>query len=143
MKLVIILKLCITVAVFLFGCSSKEADIQQHYRPAVYKNVERIFMHSRNEYTILYYADSERIELLSKAFVIDLCLEAGNVKFVTDISQEHYNLVSLLEKQEDVTCWHCCGNALRVEMHIHSTADINGAGWSRGKFGSGQTNVIE
>ena len=30
-----------------------------------------------------------------------------------------------------------------VEIHIHAAKDVNGGGWNHGKFGSGQTNVIE
>ena len=30
----------------------------------------------------------------------------------------------------------------RVEIHIHSVDDINGAGWNHGKFGSGTTTKI-
>lgn len=30
-----------------------------------------------------------------------------------------------------------------VRIHIHSIKDINGAGWNHGKFGSGQTQLLE
>lgn len=30
-----------------------------------------------------------------------------------------------------------------ITIHIHSVADINGAGWNHGKYGSGQTTVVE
>jgi len=37
------------------------------------------------------------------------------------------------------------GNLLMawMEIHIHSIDEINGGGWNRGKFGKGQTNVIQ
>lgn len=30
-----------------------------------------------------------------------------------------------------------------LTIHIHSVTDINGAGWNHGKFGSGQTTIVE
>ena len=30
-----------------------------------------------------------------------------------------------------------------MSIHLHSAQDINGAGWNHGKFGSGQTTVVE
>ncbi len=31
----------------------------------------------------------------------------------------------------------------KIVIHIHGLADINGAGWDHGKFGRGQTTVVE
>ena len=31
----------------------------------------------------------------------------------------------------------------KMEIHVHTLADINGGGWNHGKFGHGQTTVIE
>ncbi len=30
-----------------------------------------------------------------------------------------------------------------LSIHVHSVTDINGAGWNHGKFGRGQTTVVE
>jgi hypothetical protein len=53
--------------------------------------------------------------------------------------------------QGDVSCiryYEGMGSTYRMTVyhltiHLHSPAEINGAGWNHGKFGSGTTTVVE
>ena len=61
------------------------------------------------------------------------------VKFFQDVPVEGNSWLMFTSKVE---CYGLC-RANLLEIHLHSAQEINGAGWSNGKFGNGQTIVVE
>jgi hypothetical protein len=92
--------------------------------------VERVFMHTVNSYSFLIF-DKDTKEIKSVGF--------GECKKITaDVELEKPMWIKVKK-----TSFRTGDDEYFVEIHIHSVKDINGGGWNRGKFGSGQTSVVE
>ena len=106
---------------FFTACSSEKT-------PVTVENVKRVFMHKESHYSFLYAIPNNPNELQRLTL-----RELAQVKIVTDVSPEKDIWLKYTK----------FGSYYNMELHLHSAEDINGAGWSHGKFGSGQTVVIE
>jgi len=99
-------------------------------------------MHSEGSYSVLVREDSRLVQLGivvensdSRAIQLVDDVPKGSPLWVEYSCQFCGDLSHPLESQ-----------TLRVKgitFHISSILDINGAGWDRGKFGHGQTVVIQ
>jgi len=106
---------------FLAACSYEK-------EPVTVENVKRVFMHEEKHYSFLYASPNNPNEL--QGFTLR---EVIRVKIITDVSPEEDIWLKYTE----------FGSSYDLELHLHSAEDINGAGWNHGKFGSGQTVVVE
>lgn len=98
-----------------------------------YDNVIRVFMHEPDTYTLMV-PDGESAELNS------VYLRNYAIRIIADVPEgnnmwakaKKYNpggFLSLADKT--------------AEIHIHSPQDINPGAWNHGKYGRGQTTIIE
>ena len=87
-------------------------------------NIQAIFYHEKGSYTLV--TNGERSQLVMTTFY------GAKVTIFRDIPQNR-DPWALVQKD---------GGEERVEIHIRSIDDINGAGWNHGKFGSGTTVKI-
>jgi hypothetical protein len=105
---------------------------QKDFSVERYRNVERILMHEPNKYSFIFKYDE------AKEYSLVTVNVWGVPKIIPDVTNG--------EK-----CWVEVGapwvqnESFRISLtiHVHSAADINGAGWNHGKFGRGQTTVVE
>ena len=62
-----------------------------------------------------------------------------SVSFVYDVPQSKKPWAEIYEEYRFLDGFKC----MWMTIHVHSANEINGGGWDRGKFGSGQNVVIE
>ncbi len=101
-------------------------------RTPVKVNIERVFMHQAGQYSVLVQEDGK---LHSR--------QLGWAEVYTDVEMGapmYYDAIHLFQKDRQ-------DHLEKVKIHIHSAADIGGAGWIKrvGKNGhiEGQTTVVE
>ena len=95
-----------------------------------YRHVVRVMMHEPHRYTV-FTKDPESPELSMLQFRYS---SSAKVKLIVDVEEGQEMWI---KKRE------CMGELEVLEFHIHSPKDIEGGGWSHGKAGRGQTQVIE
>lgn len=114
----------IALALIVSGCETPSDE--------KIENVIRVFMHEPNKFSFMIQTqESSEIRMITlegKAEFIADALETEKMWVIARGRQVHYGGYVSVN---------------RLEIHIHSPKDINGAGWDHGKFGSGQTQVIE
>ena len=113
--------LIVILMFFIVGCSQAGHRIHDIKR----EHIVRVFMHEPGDYSVLVNNNGE---LVSKTF-------ACKIRLIRDVPYDE-PMYYEGERNRD-------GYFLRVEIHVHSEKDINGAGWNHGKFGSGQTVEVE
>lgn len=97
------------------------------------ENITRVLMHEHRRWTLIVLpANSTELRM------IYLKLVWGYAKVINDVPEGQPMWARVIWYKQ----W---GESRikRLEIHIHSAKDINGAGWNHGKFGHGQTQVIE
>jgi len=122
----------IAVISFLSAWYSVEPSVTEHR----FDNVERVFMHEVKNYSILYREDASA-ELQQQNFCRDW--PGVEVRLFTDVPEGKpiwARAVYAVERLGD-EYWK------ELEIHVHAATDINAGGWNHGKFGQGQTVVVE
>lgn len=137
-RLLSVVALALFVSLLVFGtpcalyfCNAVDREVVGHSEKRV-DNVVRVFMHQPHEYTFMIEKDGTA-ELETHHF------RYAKIRLVADVPAEDQMWALVREVEER-------GGYKFVEeivIHIHSPKDINGAGWDRGKSGSGQTHVVE
>lgn len=94
-------------------------------------NVTRVLMHEPKHYTFIY-EDSHGIHEIS--------WYTGNIKYIRIPLSQPMQVVAKSHYEPSSPYGQL---AYDLEIYIHSSQDVNGAGWNHGKFGHGQTQVIE
>ena len=92
----------------------------------------RIFMHEPGRYSfMIQLSDSDVVTM--RTFRLFNC----ETRFILDVPQDEKMWAYIQEKGK--------GPEYRtfVDLHIHSVRDMEGAGWDHGKFGRGQTHIIQ
>lgn len=119
--------------IFLFsGCGVKTKFYEFEY-------VERVFKNDTKHYSILYKTDIESNMLQEKHFYT-----IEKLYIYTDVPIDKpmwirgtHRVFEVLGEEDGNGVWAV------LEIHIHSPQDIGGGGWNHGKFGCGQTSVVE
>ncbi|MBI4458224.1 hypothetical protein HY633_04635 [Candidatus Uhrbacteria bacterium] len=128
-----------TLSAALLGCA-QEAECKQSTRRI--DNIARVFMHQPKSYSFLiHFVDSDDGYPIFNVVRFEDGKKFSHylsIVFVADVAPE--NPMWAREEFVGVAGENCIYSA---EIHIHSPADISGAGWNHGKSGSGQTNVVE
>lgn len=102
----------------------------------------RLFMHEDNHYTMMM---QEGNELVAISIVVHNNANSS-VRFIEDVPVGQplwieYSCVRCSELKRPYSPQDIPVRG--VTFHISTSADINGAGWNHGKFGSGQTTVVQ
>ena len=123
MKVLFSILMCLT----LLSCCPSDFDTSTK-RVYVY----RVFMHETNRYTFMTKEESE-----DKVWVVNVsCSE--RIHLYSDVPQGERMYVEYCKK-----CSAGDASYKRVDIHIHNVDEIHGGGWDHGKFGRGQTVVVE
>ena len=118
----------------------------EEVKPTVIRNVQRIFMHEKGRYTALVKnSNTNKIGRLAIVIYNDL-----NLMMFEDVPENEQIWIEYYCGYPDYNCKEIPANFSfwkiypeKVIMHLHSAKEINGAGWNHGKYGRGQSVVIE
>jgi len=116
------------------ACQPREEQEQISLVTTTVKNVERVLMHEPGNYTFFYTNPKAPNELLPLRIPAVI-----KVNFFQDVPAEENSWLTFTSYGE---CLSICHAGL-LELHLHSAQEINGTGWDHGKFGRGQTIVVE
>jgi hypothetical protein len=108
----------------LLSCSMKETRYK-------IENVTRIFMHETNNFTFF-------VEKPGSSEIEEIHISYARNKKLTDVPANKPMWVDVYKSSTS-----CGDEGYYLEIHIHRVEDINPAGWNHGKFGKGQTTVVE
>lgn len=122
------------IVVFLSFLMARACEIKPLADERI-NDVTRILMHERDRYTLII-KKPESLQLLMREFEMG----HGVVKIIADVPDGQMMWAAQKRYQQFGCGSGCCGD---LEIHVHSSQDINGGGWNHGKFGRGQTVVIE
>ena len=104
--------------------------------------ISRILMHEPGHYTFLVEHSSGKVGQLE--------IHTGNVAvtMLRDLELDEPTRIEILCRgrsckplPKDFSTWRMYPSTLTI--HLSSTKDVDGAGWNHGKFGRGQTVVIQ
>jgi hypothetical protein len=137
------------LTIFLAGCATTATE---KVEPTVVSGISRVFMHEPGNFTFLVeHIDTKKLGQLRVSTY-------GNyVTIVEDLSEDQpISVVYSCSKytgQSDEKSYQCRTvpsnfsnwnvRAGRLTIHLHSAKEIDGAGWNHGKFGRGQTVVVQ
>ncbi len=125
----------ILFAFIVSGCSCFHEKPAQ--RVVVIKNVKRILMHEEEYYTIFFKDTTDNSSQL-----LYMPISCSESRFFVDVPQGGESWVKfIVYYYPDISEYKPLVSY--CEFHIKRAQEINGAGWDHGKFGSGQTTVIE
>lgn len=125
------LPVCLLSLFFIFGCAKEKlGEVQRIY------NVVRILMHESHKYTIMYRGESDK-EIKSKIIM------SSDIRLFEDVPDDQDNWVAFTPIVQRGMNTSDFVNSRQVEIHIHSAENIKGGEWNHGKFGKGQTVVIQ
>lgn len=99
------------------------------------QGITRIMMHSPNKYTFFARRDSQP-EQLMHIFTVQT---TSGISIFDDVHPEEMCWIRFLRYDMGANRHYLN----KLEIHLHSVKEINGAGWDHGKHGSGQTTVLE
>lgn len=117
------------------GCSSRTEQV-------VTLNIDsRILMHERDNYTFFVHFESTQ-----EVGQLNIRSDQNSTKILTDLKEGEPDRIQYKCRcdhhiPEKFSVWSTGAESLVI--HLHSLTEVNGAGWNHGKFGSGQTTVIE
>ena len=111
------------LAFLLFGCGDPARERID--------GIQRVMMHDTDEYSLMI-ADGAGASRMRKFY-------ADTVTFVRDVPEDK---PMWAEYYSDGGCM-AGGSGDMLTIHLHGAAEIEGAGWDRGKSGQGRVNVVE
>lgn len=121
----------------LTGCGSL-APTPEERSQIVYEDVQRIFWHRLADFTIVVPSETAGALKFVRLNPILACgYEPDVLVYKTQKPEEPMRVVATQNRIGGSTCME------KVELYLHDVSEINTAGWSNGKFGSGSTQVIE
>jgi len=116
----------------LVGCGG-QTTIREERRVCV-----KVFMHQPNEYSCMYF-DPSTSELKTVSF--RNWYKDETLKIVADVPPDNPMYYEATYKTTDrIIDTH---KEVYAAIHIHGAEDIQGGGWDHGKFGRGQTIIVE
>ena len=108
--------------------------------------ITRVFMHEPGYFTFLVeHGDSKKIGQLRVKTINDTTTIVEDLQENQTISIEYFSTQDpFLQSKSippDFSNWDV--QAMKLTIHLHSVKEIDGAGWNHGKFGRGQTIVVQ
>ena len=119
----------IMLAVLASGCAPEKTGDRKLER------IVRVLMHDPGHFTFL--AEQPNTGELIQV-TVDLHSNCG-VRILQDVASDQPSWT----RWETWTRGGGICDVRNLEIHIHSADEVNGAGWDHGKFGRGQTTVVE
>lgn len=111
---------------FLSSCEEKELAQEK------VENIVRVFMHEPGRYSFLIQLSNSSVVTM-RTFLLYNC----ETKFIMDVPKNE-KMWAYIKRESDPRVFRTF-----IDVHIHSVRDVEGAGWNHGKFGKGQTYVIQ
>jgi hypothetical protein len=111
------------LAFLLFSCGDARRERIE--------GVQRVMMHDVDEYSLMI-SEGSSVSVMRKFY-------ANTVTFVRDVADDK---PMWAEYYTDGGC-RAGGSGDVLTVHLHGAAEVEGAGWNRGKGGQGRTNVVE
>ena len=99
--------------------------------------IVRAFMHETDNYTFLVNGRADELVLRSVRVVA-----RNETHIFRDVPANEPMWVKYFEADEVCSNIHYC-RASHLEIHLHSEEDLNTSGWDHGKFGRGETTILE
>lgn len=128
-------KIILIIIIFLIGCNSnqnndlKNTTIDSNgYSIHTYNNIDKIFIHTP-QYISFFVQENEQLKHIE--------VQGSPILWFNDVPDDKEIYCTVIRRYE-WPLW----VIERIEVHCHSTSDINGAGWNHGKFGSGVVQEI-
>jgi len=129
-KVVIFLTMVVLLVV---GAALFYRDITAFTLPENKKmNVDRIYMHEPGRYSVMIKTGPKGEELE----IIELRADR-KIHIIADVPSQDPCWVYFEREKTMKQSWE------KIWIHVHSPQDIQGGGWNHGKFGKGQTVIIE
>lgn len=99
------------------------------------ENIERIFFHENFRFIYLVRKENGDIEPVSLTYFHE---QKSKLTYYDDVpaGKLMWALIKGKGNPKD-------GIIADIKIHMHSVKDIEGGGWNHGKFGSGNTTVVE
>ena len=111
------------LAFLLFGCGDARRERIE--------GVQRVMMHDTDAYSLMV-SDGAGAARMRKFY-------ADTVTFVRDVPEDR---PMWAEYFTDGGC-RAGGSGDMLTIHLHGSAEVEGAGWNHGKGGHGRTDVVE
>lgn len=116
------------------GCS--KSPIPKAPEEQVRINIVRAFMSESDRF--IFLVDGERTEIVIK----NLRVVGGKMPRIFRDVPSSESMWITLEADDVCINRHYCSTK-ELEIHLHNETDLNSAGWNHGKFGHGETTVLE
>lgn len=114
----------------LFGSVMCSCTKQEDFTMTTYRGVERILMHEPHRYSFF-------IEGQTRVLTVNV-ISRDEVYVKPDVAPGEKCWIEVGAPWVQNEC-----QRIKLVIHLHSFKEINGAGWNHGKFGHGETVVIE
>lgn len=106
------------------ACSSERTLVEDR----TITRVKGVFYHEQSRYTLFVEEGGK--------YLVPITFDRVRAKIVADVAEDHEMWAHVRTKRGDGY------TDSDLVIHVHSIRDINGAGWSHGKFGRGTTTKI-
>lgn len=127
----VLAQLVAVAAVLMCGCSSRVEEEQ-------IDNVTRVFWHESNRYSFMVQDPATKhMRIISLPGYV--CGDSKGIQIVPDVAASQ-------QMRVQSTIKYVFGNPpciVSMKIHVRSERDVGGGGWNHGKFGSGQTTVVQ
>jgi len=125
---------CFDVGAFLFLKKTSEWKGAKLLKVEIkVDNIVRVFMHEPGAYNFLVSRNGILVPTENYRH------SPQRVIIMPDVSREQFMWARVYYKEEEGYGF----PQAYLEIHVHSEKDIEGGGWNHGKFGRGQTVVVE
>ena len=132
------------LTISLISCSTKNEEAE----PIRVSGITRILMHEPGYFTFLVEHNNSK--------------KVGQLRVVT--YKDNTTILEDLQENQSISIEYSCGSfpgefyqckpiplnfsnwsvrAIKLIIHLHSVKEVGGAGWNHGKFGSGNTTVVQ
>lgn len=133
------------LTIFLIGCST---NTTKKVEPTSVSGITRVFMHEPGYFTFLVEnTDSKKVGQLRIKTNIDNVIimkdldEGQSIQIEYSCGKFQNEMYQCKSIPPNFSNWNVY--ALKLTIHLHSVKELDGAGWNHGKFGSGQTVVVQ
>ena len=100
-------------------------------------HIERIFMHEPGSFT-LFVASPPGSKVLSELYISSR-YSGTTPLYVVDVPADQLMWLTYTENRS----WWDGDQISNIVIHLHGVDEVSGGGWNHGKFGHGQTEVVQ
>ncbi len=126
------------VLVFFGGCQKKYYIDKTTYEDETITDIVRVFWHEQRHYS--FYIQKEGSQEINIKEIDVVYNYDKSVKIFSDVPAGNKMWAKIKESRGRTGFNYY---TVYLEIHLHSVKDVEGGGWNHGKFGSGQTQVVQ